>query len=545
MNFRDMKIATRLALAFGFLVVMMGLVGALNVHKARAMEHSLRDTIDRRMQILRDLGELRDAHNFQAQSLRNALMNTWPDALKDQIDLINASRQSVTEVQARLAQQIQSDATRPVFEQALQSYRPYSHEVSRVLHALGQEDLKADAEMMLDTEVRPPQEVYFQHLQALTRIEGEEADAASQALIATTQSIVWTALAAVSLVVVAAVLMAIGIIRSITRPLHQAVDVARAVAAGNLNVRIDAQGRNETAQLLRALRDMQDGLLRVVNAVRQGSDTLLNSSAEIARGNQDLSARTENQASALQETAASMDALGLTVSQNAQHAHAANELAQSASQIAQQGGEVVAEVVTTMRGISDASTRIAEIISVIDGIAFQTNILALNAAVEAARAGEQGRGFAVVAGEVRHLAHRSAEAAREIKGLIQDSVTRVQSGSALVDRAGATMQEVVTSIAHVTHIVAEITAASSAQRDSVSQVGETVAHMDQSTQQNAALVEEMAAAALGLNTQAQELVRAVAAFRVDDAGHPDRTSTAVTETVTGWGSLPRTAVHLA
>lgn len=545
MNFRDMKIATRLALAFGFLVVMMGLVGALNVHKARAMEDSLRDTIDRRMQILRDLGELRDAHNLQAQSLRNALMNTWPDALKEQINLINASRQSVTEVQARLTRQIQSDAARPVFEQALQSYRPYSHEVGRVLHALGQEDLKADAEMMLDTEVRPPQEMYFQHLQTLTRIEGEEADAASQALIATTQSIVWTALAAVSLVVVAAVLMAIGIIRSITRPLHQAVDVARAVAAGNLNVRIDAQGRNETAQLLRALRDMQDGLLRVVNAVRQGSDTLLHSSAEIARGNQDLSARTENQASALQETAASMDALGLTVNQNAHHAHAANALAQNASQIAQQGGDVVAEVVTTMRGISDASTRIAEIISVIDGIAFQTNILALNAAVEAARAGEQGRGFAVVAGEVRHLAHRSAEAAREIKGLIQDSVTRVQSGSALVDRAGATMQEVVTSIAHVTHIVAEITAASSAQRDSVSQVGETVAHMDQSTQQNAALVEEMAAAAMGLNTQAQELVRAVAAFRVDETGHPDRTSTAVTETVADWGRLPRPAVHLA
>ncbi|MDX9844644.1 MAG: methyl-accepting chemotaxis protein [Aquabacterium sp.] len=538
-----MKIATRLALAFGFLVVMMGVVGALNVHKARAMEHSLRDTIDRRMQILRDLGELRDAHNLQAQNLRSALMNTWPDALKDQINLINASRQSVTEVQARLARQIQSEAARPVFEQALQSYRPYSHEVGRVLHALGQEDLKADAEMMLDTEVRPPQEMYFQHLQTLTRIESEEADAASQALIATTQSIVWTALGAVSLVVVAAVLMAIGIIRSITRPLHQAVNVARAVAAGNLNVRIDAQGRNETAQLLQALRDMQHGLLRVVHAVRQGSDTLVNSSAEIARGNQDLSARTESQASALQEAASSMDALGLTVNQNAQHAQAANDLAQSASQIAQQGGQVVAEVVTTMRGISDASNRIAEIISVIDGIAFQTNILALNAAVEAARAGEQGRGFAVVAGEVRHLAHRSAEAAREIKGLIQDSVSRVENGSALVDQAGATMQEVVTSIAHVTQIVAEITEASHAQRDSVSQVGETVTHMDQSTQQNAALVEEMAAAALGLNTQAQELVRAVAAFQVGDADPANPASVAPASTAKSWGWFSRPAMQ--
>jgi len=311
-----------------------------------------------------------------------------------------------------------------------------------------------------------------------------------------------------------ATLLVIWITRAITGPLKQAVDISRSVAAGDLSLDFEAQGKNETAQLLKALKDMQGNLGGIVASVRQGSESVSIASAEIAQGNNDLSARTEAQASALEETAASMEELSSTVRQNADNAKQANQLAQSASTVAVQGGEVVAQVVDTMKGINDSSRRIADIISVIDGIAFQTNILALNAAVEAARAGEQGRGFAVVASEVRSLAGRSADAAKEIKTLIGDSVERVEKGSALVDRAGTTMTEVVASIRRVTDIMGEISAASSEQSAGVAQVGEAVTQMDQATQQNAAMVEEMAAAASSLRGQAQNLVQAVSVFKL-------------------------------
>ena len=263
---------------------------------------------------------------------------------------------------------------------------------------------------------------------------------------------------------------------------------------------------------------MQANLARIVSQVREGSECVSAASIEIAQGNHDLSARTESQASALEETSASMDELNSTVRKNADNASQANQLAQSASTVAVQGGEVVAKVVDkvvdTMKGINDSSRKISDIISVIDGIAFQTNILALNAAVEAARAGEQGRGFAVVASEVRSLAGRSAAAAKEITALINDSVQRVGVGTTLVDQAGATMTEVVSSIRRVTEIVGEISSASAAQSHGVSQVGEAVAQMDQATQQNAALVEEMAAAASSLKEQAQDLVSTVAVFQL-------------------------------
>jgi methyl-accepting chemotaxis protein len=262
---------------------------------------------------------------------------------------------------------------------------------------------------------------------------------------------------------------------------------------------------------------MQNNLIHVVGTVRQEAQGVASASAQIASGNHDLSARTESQASALEQTAASMEQLGAAVRQNAETAQQANLLALSASSVAEQGGIVVAEVVTTMRGINDASRKIADIISVIDGIAFQTNILALNAAVEAARAGEQGRGFAVVASEVRSLAGRSAAAAKEIKALIDTSVQRVELGTALVDQAGATMTEVVRSSKSVTDLMAEISAASREQAMGVSQVGEAVTQMDQVTQQNAALVEEMAAAASSLTEQAQALVTTMAVFKLDDA----------------------------
>jgi methyl-accepting chemotaxis protein len=302
--------------------------------------------------------------------------------------------------------------------------------------------------------------------------------------------------------------------KKIVAELARAAAIAKEVASGNLVVDTSTDRQDEVGDLMRALAEMETSLVQVVSSVRQGSEGVATASSEIAQGNHDLSARTESQASALEQTAASMEQLSSTVKQNADSARAANQLAMSASTVAVQGGEVVAQVVETMKGINDSSRKISDIISVIDGIAFQTNILALNAAVEAARAGEQGRGFAVVASEVRSLAGRSADAAREIKSLISASVARVEQGTELVDRAGTTMTEVVSSIRRVTDLVGEISSASNEQSLGVAQVGEAVTNMDQVTQQNAALVEEMAAAASSLKSQAQELVQAVAVFNL-------------------------------
>ena len=311
-----------------------------------------------------------------------------------------------------------------------------------------------------------------------------------------------------------AVALALAFVRSITGPVHQAVGLAHAVAGGDLTGRIDVQGTNEIARLMQTLMDMQGRLGDVVGRVRGDAHGVATASMQIAQGNHDLAARTESQASALEQTAAAMEQLNSTVRQNAESAAQANQLSQSASTVAERGGEVVAQVVETMKGINDSSRKIADIIQVIDGIAFQTNILALNAAVEAARAGEQGKGFAVVAGEVRSLAQRSAQAAKEIKQLISASVERVEQGTTQVDQAGATMHEVVQAIQRVTQLMNQISTASHEQSMGVSQVGEAVTHLDQVTQQNAALVEEMASAADSLKLQAQDLVAVVDVFRL-------------------------------
>lgn len=313
-------------------------------------------------------------------------------------------------------------------------------------------------------------------------------------------------------------LLGLGLTRSVLRQLGGepalAMSSVNTLAQGDLTARIPLQA-GDTTSLMAALAGMRDSLVRVVTDVRGGAEGVATASAEIAQGNHDLSARTEQQASALEETAASMEQLSSTVRQNADSARQANQLAASASNVAVQGGEVVGQVVDTMQVINESSRKISDIISVIDGIAFQTNILALNAAVEAARAGEQGRGFAVVATEVRSLAGRSAEAAKEIKNLINASVERVEQGTVLVGRAGQTMTEVVSSIRRVTEIMGEISVASDEQATGVSQVGEAVTQMDQVTQQNAALVEQMAAAASSLKSQASELVATVAVFKLD------------------------------
>ena len=320
--------------------------------------------------------------------------------------------------------------------------------------------------------------------------------------------------------VVMVVLLVLGVVmiaafaNSIRAPLLQAVELADAVAAGDLAGPPLPNGSDEVGHVLHALQAMRSQLIQVVQRVRLSADGVATASVQIAQGNQDLSMRTENQASALQETSAAMEEMTATVGQNADSAAQATQLAANASLIASHGGEVVTQVVQTMHGIHASSGRMADIIGVIDSIAFQTNILALNAAVEAARAGEAGRGFAVVAGEVRQLAQRSAQAAREISGLINESLNSVQQGNALAERAGQTMEEVVQAVRRVSDIMGEISAASREQSQSVGQVGDAVAQMDQTTQQNAALGEEMAAAANSLQSQAQELVQGVAVFRL-------------------------------
>jgi methyl-accepting chemotaxis protein len=320
------------------------------------------------------------------------------------------------------------------------------------------------------------------------------------------------------LVVVFGIAFAWWLTVGITRPISKAVTVARRVADGDLTTDLsrdqDVQAKDEVGQLLQALRDMNSNLLRIVGDVRSGTETISAASTQIASGNADLSSRTESQASSLEETASSMEELTSTVKQNADNAKQANQLAATASEVAVKGGSVVSQVVETMGSINDSSKRIVDIISVIDGIAFQTNILALNAAVEAARAGEQGRGFAVVASEVRSLAQRSASAAKEIKELIDDSVSKVDTGSKLVNEAGTTMDEVVASIRRVTDIMGEITAASAEQSAGIEQVNLAITEMDNTTQQNAALVEEAAAAAQSLQDQAAMLLKAVGVFKV-------------------------------
>jgi methyl-accepting chemotaxis protein len=339
---------------------------------------------------------------------------------------------------------------------------------------------------------------------ATARTIGEHADT-SETLIGTLAlfSVLLGALASWSLT------------RGIVRPIREAVQLAETVASGDLTRRIDASSNDETGALLRALRHMNDSLVQIVSEVRGGTDTIAGASGEIAAGNLDLSSRTEQQAASLEETAASMEQLTGTVRQNADNARQANQLAITASNVAVEGGAVVGQVITTMGSINESSRKIVDIIGVIDGIAFQTNILALNAAVEAARAGEQGRGFAVVASEVRNLAQRSAAAAKEIKVLIGDSVDKVDAGAKLVDQAGATMEQVVESIRRVTDIMAEITHATQEQTGGIEQVNQAIGLMDEATQQNAALVEESAAAATSMQEQAAKLAQVVGVFKLD------------------------------
>ena len=510
----QLKISTRLTVAFAVMVALLITLGAVSLIMSASQRNELKDVLEVRIPITKALGALAERVDVQAIQFRNLAIFTTDTLNRSAMDQIAESKTSAAEQYKILEPLIVSDKGKEILAR-MQQRRAEFAKVSDQYVAMVQQGQKDEAIKLLEEQLRPVQRAYQAAIREQVEYQGQITVTAGQRAESAAAALQRGVLIAGALAIGLAIFLAITIIRSITRPLAQAVEAADRVASGDLSGQITVHSKDETGLLLGALQRMQQSLVNTVGSVRQNAEGVASASAQIASGNNDLSARTEQQASALEETAASMEELGSTVRQNADNARAANQLAVSASTVAVQGGDVVAEVVETMKGINASSNKIADIISVIDGIAFQTNILALNAAVEAARAGEQGRGFAVVAGEVRSLAGRSAEAAKEIKSLITASVERVEQGTALVDKAGATMTEVVNAIRRVTDIMGEISAASSEQSAGVGQVGEAVTQMDQATQQNAALVEEMAAAASALNAQAGELVNAVAVFKLD------------------------------
>ena len=516
MNISDMKISTKLLVGFGTLLLLIMMMGFISLAKLGSVETALVELTEQRMPRAAKLNNIKMQVYEIGMALRNIVIMTDASLIKQQEDRIGALRGNIGEMLGELKKEISSDKGKSALASMIDARGGYINGQLKYVEYVnsGESD---EAKAYLLSTVRPAQLKYFESIDGLLKSQNDLTELSVGSAKSAVNDVNVTVWGMNIFAVVLAVVIGFWIVRSITEPLNRAVSLSMAVAAGDLSQNFEVKGKNETSQLLMALKQMMEGLASVVHTVRQGSESVASASSQIAQGNQDLSGRTETQASALEETAASMEELNSTVRQNADNARQANQLAQSASNIAVEGGEIVAQVVHTMKGINDSSQKIADIISVIDGIAFQTNILALNAAVEAARAGEQGRGFAVVASEVRSLAGRSAEAAKEIKQLITESVERVAQGSVLVDKAGATMAEVVASIRRVTDIMGEISAASSEQSAGVSQVGEAVMQMDQATQQNAALVEEMAAAANSLRGQAQELVQAVAVFKLDPA----------------------------
>ncbi|MDZ7890280.1 MAG: methyl-accepting chemotaxis protein [Rhodoferax sp.] len=507
------KIGAQLYAGFGVLLLLMMLVVGLALNRLAALEAAAKVIADNALPSVQEANHLNTLiSDFRVLEMQHAL-STEDGAKQDIEKLLETTQANIKAGRERYEPLIVSDEEKRLYEQFVK-FRANYLELHKDVKEYSRRNDAIGAAMLLEAESRTMFERSKATLQQMIDLNREASNAQVRGAEATYTAARNTLGAVLLAALVFGLLIAAGITRSIALPLGQALVTAESVASGNLSERIDSRSHDEVGQLLHAMHRMQDSLVHVVAQVRQASEGVATASSEIAQGNHDLSARTESQASALEETAASMEELNSAVKQNADNARQANQLAMTASSVAVQGGEVVGQVVDTMKGINEASRKISDIISVIDGIAFQTNILALNAAVEAARAGEQGRGFAVVASEVRSLAGRSAEAAKEIKMLINASVERLEQGTILVDKAGETMTEVVSSIRRVTDIMGEISAASNEQSAGVNQVGEAVTQMDQATQQNAALVEQMAAAASSLKSQANDLVQVVAVFKL-------------------------------
>ena len=511
------KISTRLSGAFGLIVVLLLILAGASLLKMKDMNNASDDLATNWLPSISSVKTMNLLHS----DLRLLMME----------HRINSDKNSISKIESAIQEQIKEiEKTQKVYEPLMTepeekiAFKSYLEKwqklqaIEKRALQLSSQGLDDDTKIALERESKPVFDSMGNDLDKLVKINekgSEDSAKKSNAAYKTAQ------LQIIVLVIVAlgaTVALSLFIIRSITTPLNYAVEAVRHIAQGDLSRPIEVRNHDELGTLLSTMSEMQTSLISVVSSVRTGSESVATASAEIAQGNQDLSSRTENQASALEQTASSMEHLGSTVRQNADNARQANQLAQQASSVAAEGGDVVGQVVETMKEINTSSQKIADIISVIDGIAFQTNILALNAAVEAARAGEQGRGFAVVASEVRALAGRSAAAAKEIKTLIDASVDRVGQGTLLVDKAGQTMSKVVSSIQQVTDIMGEISAASTEQSAGVIEIGQAVTQMDQATQQNAALVEEMAAAASSLKVQAQELVQTVSVFQLGGNG---------------------------
>ncbi|CAB3810089.1 Methyl-accepting chemotaxis protein I [Paraburkholderia ultramafica] len=516
---KNLSIRVRLALAMGFLSVLLIIGGVIGIVGVSMSNSDIQELYSSRLASAEALGQASvSVARTRIWLFRIALDPTSPDVpqwMQNARDLLTATKKAwdayralpfsgpdeerrAADVNARLEKLI-SDGMEPMFS------------------AIAAHDVAKLAEVTLH---QPPSLfiAVTDGMDALDRIQVTAAQATFEAAQARFHGFVGVAIAGILVALGAAALAWWSLQRAIGAPLAQALVHFRAIADGDLTTRVEVRTRDEMGQLMSGLQAMQGKLVQTISVVREGSRSIDTAAQEISAGNLDLSQRTEEQAASLEETASSMEELTSTVRQNADNAKQATTLATTASGVAQRGGEVIGHVVETMHGISDSSAKVAEIISVIEGIAFQTNILALNAAVEAARAGEQGRGFAVVAGEVRTLAQRSATAAKEIKDLIGESVTRVDAGSKLVEEAGSTINEIVQSVQRVTDIMSEIAAASEEQSTGIGQVNTAVTQMDEVTQQNAALVEQASAAAQSMAEQAKALRDAVAVFKVDDRG---------------------------
>jgi methyl-accepting chemotaxis protein len=515
MNFANLKIGTRLGMGFAGLLLLLTLMVGISVGRMSSLNGNVVNMADTQLPKVLVSTEWIVSILQTARQTRNMLLLEDPEKIKAEIAGVMEAKEKRLAYMKQLEQAITSTAGKAALQNVVAARTAYVTHEDAYLKLIAAGDMAAAKTLLLD-QIRPTQLAYINALYKLVDFQSDLVKAAAgeaQADYSDGRNLVLALLAAALLLGSG---YAVFVTRSITRPLHEAVDIAETVAAGDLTSRIEVNSADETGRLMQALKNMNDNLINIVGQVQQGTATIASASSQIASGNQDLSSRTEQQASSLEETASSMEELTSTVKQNADNARQANSLATLASEVAVKGGTVVAEVVGTMGSINESAKKIVDIIGVIDGIAFQTNILALNAAVEAARAGEQGRGFAVVATEVRNLAQRSAAAAKEIKELIGDSVEKVDAGSKLVDQAGATMQEIVASITRVTDIMGEITAASQEQSAGIEQVNQAITQMDDVTQQNASLVEEAAAAAESLQEQADQLVRVVGAFKLDE-----------------------------